>query len=223
MLAVHVRRRPGPPGWIAALEQAEPAAGGAAVLEDAVHDRACDQVFAAIGRDNIHGEGRHERMRCRCSATQMLHRGDVLMRLAGVAIRRSTPAHRRRPPSVVADGCDQIETRAPNSRADRMCMTGSQPSAKDMHRARFAAQRRTFGVGRGGRATHHIRRLGRAPVQRSLSGHLRDAQVRVGELELVHLDDSAARIARGPVAHVVGRRLADFHRAAGLPGRGGAT
>jgi hypothetical protein len=50
MLAVHVRRRPGPPGRIAALEQAEPPAGGAAVLQDAMQDRACDQVFAAIDR-----------------------------------------------------------------------------------------------------------------------------------------------------------------------------
>jgi hypothetical protein len=68
----------------------------------------------------------------------MLYSGDVLMRLAPVAVRRSAPTHTRRPPSVVADRCDQIETRATNGRADRMCMTGSQPSAKDMHRARFA-------------------------------------------------------------------------------------
>src|SRR6188472_2774329 len=55
------------------------------------------------------------------------------------------------------------------------------------------------------------------------SGHLLDVQVRVGEVELVHLDDLAARIVRGPASHLVVLRAASFHRGAGLPGRGGAA
>ena len=55
------------------------------------------------------------------------------------------------------------------------------------------------------------------------SGHLGDVQVRVGQVELVHVDDLAARIGRGLAAHVVGRRAAGFHRGAGLPGCGGAA
>jgi hypothetical protein len=29
-----------------------------------MHDRACDQVFASLGRDNIDSECRHERISC---------------------------------------------------------------------------------------------------------------------------------------------------------------
>src|SRR4051812_35012565 len=55
------------------------------------------------------------------------------------------------------------------------------------------------------------------------SGHLRDVQMRVGEVELVHFDDLPACIAHDPAAYAVGRRAAGFHRGTGLPGRGGAA
>ena len=55
VLAVHVRRRPGPPGRIVPFEQAKPPAGGAAVLQDAMHDRTRGQAFAAVRRDHVNG------------------------------------------------------------------------------------------------------------------------------------------------------------------------
>src|SRR5919112_6117035 len=49
-------------------------------------------------------------------------------------------------------------------------------------------------------------RRGWARVERGgRSGHLGDVQVRVHEVELVHVDDFSAGVAGDPPAHVVGR------------------